>query len=731
MGGTETKDRPEGVLESIGIFSGLGPDDLALVFGRMKRRECPAGETLFVEGSAGDELFVVLSGSVGISLTLHDGKDLTISRVPSGGFFGEMSLIERAPRSATCRIIEDSVLLSLHARDFDLLVREKPGAAARVMQRMLAITTGRLLATSSFLSQMVQWGESARRRAVTDEATGLFNRRFLDDSLQGIFERSVIDNAPLSVAMFDLDHFGDLNKAHGMAFGDLVILEASKAFRRVFRERDILVRYGGDEFTFVLPGTGPAEALGICENVCKEIRSLTFPGREGLTVSASLGVASLPEHARSLDALTAAADRALYHAKELGRDRAALPPPPAPSLGGERGAIKKELRSLAEKNRIIGNILAALEQRDGLLLLGHRNPDEDCIASMVAFGLLAGKLNKTVYLVTGGALHEQFSYLLSICTYNSIHLSADGSDLPGPVQAVIALDTPKPSMLEDSPAIRALVGDESVLKIEIDHHLEADSTYFGDHGYNLVTGASSASELVGLLAFKMDLAAEYKARHQIDEVFSRNFVLAVLTGMIGDSRMGKYLKTRKERWYYEWFSALFDRMLSQKTHRNSANFTSKEEVFKAIASLSGDEEECFRYMHRKRSGSENLRFVILDAAESSFLYETYGNDIVSSVSKAVADTLAEESGCLGMVAYPDDPALSNFVQFRLRRAQGFQSLDLRDILSRYSFLNGGGHPGAVGFRFDRAEVPDLAAFAADIVRKIEDVVRDAQGDGAP
>jgi diguanylate cyclase (GGDEF)-like protein len=295
-----------------------------MILKHMRRRKCSKGELLFREGDAGDELYVVLEGSVAISLHLPDGAELPISQVAAGSFFGEMSIIERAPRSATCRASSDSLLLSLHADDFRALVGVRPSLAAKVMQRMLTIAAGRLLDTGSLLSQMVQWGETARKRAVTDEATGLFNRRFLDDSLESLFSRSRLEGRPFSIAMFDLDHFGDINRAHGQAFGDHVIVEASKVFPKVFREGDYLVRYGGDEFTFVLPATSGTEAVELCTGVCRAIAAVRFPEQPEVRLSASLGVASYPEHAEALDALRAEADRALYSAKELGRGRAEL-----------------------------------------------------------------------------------------------------------------------------------------------------------------------------------------------------------------------------------------------------------------------------------------------------------------------------------------------------------------------------------------------------------------------
>ena len=196
-------------------------------------------------------------------------------------------------------------------------------------------------------------------------------------------------------------------------------------------------------------------------------------------------------------------------------------------------ASKHDIASIAEKNRIVRRIGEALSQRESFLLLGHRNPDEDCVAAMVALGLLASKFNKAVYLHLSGSVHEQFSYLLTICTYNSIASIGHDSPLPPGIKAVVALDTPKPEMLEASDEIRGILDDPSVLKIEIDHHLGSDSSYFGDEGYRLVTAASSASELVGYLAIKMDADPRYSTV-EAGGLLTRNLVLAVLTGIIAD-----------------------------------------------------------------------------------------------------------------------------------------------------------------------------------------------------
>jgi diguanylate cyclase (GGDEF)-like protein len=194
----------------------------------------------------------------------------------------------------------------------------------KIMFRMLNIISGRLNATGSVLSEMVRWGEDARKRAITDEFTGLFNRRFFDESCTTCIARAKGEGKPLSFVMIDMDRFGNLNKKYGEAFGDQVILAASKIYKDSFRQSDILARYGGDEFSCLLPDTNADTALALCNAMAANLRALRFPEHPELTITLSIGIASVPEHADNLEALKEAADKAVYAAKEAGRDRAAI-----------------------------------------------------------------------------------------------------------------------------------------------------------------------------------------------------------------------------------------------------------------------------------------------------------------------------------------------------------------------------------------------------------------------
>ena len=236
-----------------------------------------------------------------------------------------MSIFDDAPRSATCTACSDATLYSLTERDFTRLFTEQPELSMKVMFRMLTATAQRLRDTNVFLSDMVQWGDAARKRAVTDEATGLFNRRFLDEAIEEQFQKARTKQQPISVVMLDLDHFNGINEAYGHAVGDEVIQAVVPVFRACFRERDIVSRYGGDEFTILLPGTDVDEAHEICRDVCRRVAALDILAHRSGPISqvtTSQGIAAFPRHGRTVHEVRGRADQALYRAKELGRNRA-------------------------------------------------------------------------------------------------------------------------------------------------------------------------------------------------------------------------------------------------------------------------------------------------------------------------------------------------------------------------------------------------------------------------
>ena len=159
-------------------------------------------------------------------------------------------------------------------------------------------------------------------QAIRDQLTTLFNRHYLDETLPREIQRARRDNTTLSIALLDIDHFKDLNDAHGHDAGDMVLKALGALLRGSLRAGDIACRYGGEEFLLVLPECDVNEAQVRLRQICLEFkrRTLVFRGRPLPNVTMSIGLAQLGEDLASSDNLISAADRALYTAKREGRD---------------------------------------------------------------------------------------------------------------------------------------------------------------------------------------------------------------------------------------------------------------------------------------------------------------------------------------------------------------------------------------------------------------------------
>ncbi len=169
------------------------------------------------------------------------------------------------------------------------------------------------------INEMLQKkNEELERLSITDGLTGLVNHRFLVQRLNEEGIRANRYHHEFSVLMADVDHFKQYNDEFGHPAGDEVLRRVADILRASVRPGDTAARYGGEEFAVVMPETPAAEAFEIAEHVRARVASESFPGKK---ITLSIGVAEFPNDADLPHAVIAAADRALYEAKNDGRNR--------------------------------------------------------------------------------------------------------------------------------------------------------------------------------------------------------------------------------------------------------------------------------------------------------------------------------------------------------------------------------------------------------------------------
>lgn len=206
----------------------------------------------------------------------------------------------------------------------EVLARVGIHITLRRQQQELKETQEILLLQKALLEQM----------SITDDLTGLLNRRCLNTILKREFHRSTRHNVELSCLMFDLDHFKKINDVHGHDFGDVVLRQFADILKNSIRDTDFVFRFGGEEFLLLLPQTDVSGAAQTAEKILERTANTPFKTQHISTrVTVSIGVASvLKHHPPHSHNLTTFADIALYEAKRCGRNQVVIY---EPSLNSE------------------------------------------------------------------------------------------------------------------------------------------------------------------------------------------------------------------------------------------------------------------------------------------------------------------------------------------------------------------------------------------------------------
>jgi diguanylate cyclase (GGDEF)-like protein len=217
------------------------------------------------------------------------------------------------------------------------LYRKAPDSFAKDEIELLRKIAGQAALVIDRLTQY----QHHRELSMTDELTGIFNRRYFNQRFDREMLRAQRYERPLTVIMIDIDHFKTFNDAHGHLMGDQVLKGVADLLEHNLRKADILARFGGEEFVIILPEIDKDRGRKVAEKLRRAVERAEFPKEETqplgrLTIS--LGLASFPEDSSRAPDLLERADRALYLAKTLGRNQVAVGQPTNGNTGKARHA---------------------------------------------------------------------------------------------------------------------------------------------------------------------------------------------------------------------------------------------------------------------------------------------------------------------------------------------------------------------------------------------------------
>ncbi len=312
-------DYQRSLLEGLELFQGVRPDDIQDLLQKCQRRDIDGGELLLSPGTQNENVFVILSGKLNVHVGSPDAPIL--ATVDSGACVGEMSIIEDRDPSAYVIAAEPTHLLVIHQS----ILWKMVNASHEFSKNLLVVLSERVRSHNQFIAERIGDWRQSELNATTDALTGLGNRHAMEETFPRELLRCAADEHPVSLVMIDVDQFKTFNDQFGHVAGDRALSAVAHVLKSQFRTRDLLARYGGDEFAVLLPEVGEEEALAVAERIRIAVCGKTSDGSDSLIrvpVQVSIGVAEL-EAQGTYESLLRSADAALYRAKDAGRNTVA------------------------------------------------------------------------------------------------------------------------------------------------------------------------------------------------------------------------------------------------------------------------------------------------------------------------------------------------------------------------------------------------------------------------
>jgi len=277
------------------------------------------GQSVADSSRKGGHLYVLLRGALGVAAYQQLGADDGVAtNVLPGECVGELSVLDDQTSAPSITALQDSELLVIESGHLWKMVDEINGIA----RNLLHLLSFRVQAANARLRQRKKVGHFYQQMSMLDALTGLHNRAWLNENLPLLIGNAGAAVRPLSLIMIDLDYFKIFNDTHGHLAGDEALRAVSRVFSEALRPTDFAVRYGGEEFMVILPGTDQKTGAMVAQRLCARMRQTVVFDDMYLPlphITSSFGIATL-KSGQDADALMSSADAALYRAKEAGRN---------------------------------------------------------------------------------------------------------------------------------------------------------------------------------------------------------------------------------------------------------------------------------------------------------------------------------------------------------------------------------------------------------------------------
>ncbi len=310
-------------LKQVDLFSTLDHEELEIVAFHSQAVQYGEGSVVFTEQSPSQELFVVLDGEVLITRNRDNIDTIDLAQFIPGESFGAWDMIGEVPRDATAIAMRSTILLLFpkEGMTFSMVLHRYPRVSARILYKLLSIIGSRIRRTHELITEKTPWIEDVKRLVNVDKLTGLFNKNYLVEDLT---KQIPSMGSMTSILMIKPDNFKDLNDSHGHEAGDKILILLAIFMQSIMREKDIALRYHGDEFAVLLPATGREEAIILARELGKTVYDIDLTGITGGNVkgmTVSIGVAVYPEHTSDPKELAKIAYDTMFKARNRGGNR--------------------------------------------------------------------------------------------------------------------------------------------------------------------------------------------------------------------------------------------------------------------------------------------------------------------------------------------------------------------------------------------------------------------------